>query len=46
MVENEKITSLLKGMLLRNETFVVNCGYHAEIQLRNPDMGSDSQKEP
>ena len=46
MVENEKITSLLKGMLLRNETFVANCGYHAEIQLRNPDMGSDSQKEP
>ena len=46
MVENEKITSLLKGMLLRNETFIANCGYHAHLKVRNPDIGSDSQKDP
>ena len=46
LVGNNKITSLLKGMLLGNETFIANCGYHADLKVRNPDVGSDIQKEP
>ena len=46
LVGNEKIMSLLKGMLLRNENFITNCGYHADLKVGNPDVGSDSQKEP
>ena len=45
LVGNEKNRSLLKGMLLKNETFIANCGYHADLKVRNPNVGSDSQKE-